>query len=89
MLRSGEYHSHISEVEKLSSVEYPDAELSLNKKVVYEEKDIEGSHHHHHLFRRHHRPESRESVKVVEYEQVPERRVADVVVYEDNRTLWP
>lgn len=92
MLRSGDYRTHVSEVERESStVEYPNAHVSLNKKVVYEESEIEGSHHHHrhhHLFHRHHHPETRESVKVVEYEQVPERRVAEVV-YEENRTVWP
>ncbi|RDX79862.1 hypothetical protein CR513_39651, partial [Mucuna pruriens] len=86
MYRSGDYRTQISEVERESSVEYPNAHLSLNKKVVYEENEIEGSRHHHHLFHRHHHPETRESVKVVEYEQVPERRVGDVVVYEENRT---
>ncbi|TKY73554.1 hypothetical protein E2542_SST02309 [Spatholobus suberectus] len=89
MSRSGgDYHTHISEVERESSVEYPNANLSFNKKVVYEETETEGSHHHHHLFHRHHHPETRESVKVVEYEQVPERRVGEVV-YEENRTVWP
>ncbi|CAJ1974956.1 unnamed protein product [Sphenostylis stenocarpa] len=87
MIRSGEYYS---EVEKESrTVEYPnDAPLSF-KKVVYEEKEVEKPHHHHHLFHRHHQqPETRETVKVVEYEQVPERRVGEVV-YEENRTVWP
>ncbi|KAK7411079.1 hypothetical protein VNO78_02455 [Psophocarpus tetragonolobus] len=84
MSRSEEYR--ISEVE---SVEYPNDHVSFNKKVVYEEKEIEGSHHHHHnLFHRHHHhPETRESVKVVEYEQVPERRVGEVVF--EERTVWP
>lgn len=88
MMRSGEYYSHVSEVERESStVEYPnDAPLSI-KKIVYEENKVEEPHHHHHLFHRHHHhPETRETVKVVEYE-VPERRVGEVV-YED-RTVWP
>jgi len=86
MLRSEEYYTQVSES---STVEYPnDAPLSF-KKVVYEENKVEEPHHHHHLFHRHHhQPETRETVKVVEYE-VPERRVGEVVYEENNRTVWP
>ncbi|XP_014500733.1 uncharacterized protein LOC106761679 [Vigna radiata var. radiata] len=92
MMRSGEYYNHVSEVERESrTVEYPnDGALSF-KKVVYEENKVEEPHHHHHhhhLFRHHHQPETRETVKVVEYEQVPERRVGEIV-YEENRAVWP
>ncbi|KAG5049909.1 hypothetical protein GmHk_04G011316 [Glycine max] len=89
MFRSGDYRTHVSEVERESSTtEFPNAYVSLNKKVVYEESEHEGSHHHH-LFHRHHHPETRESVKVVEYEQVPQRRVGEVVYEENSRTVWP
>ncbi|RZC17223.1 putative cyclic nucleotide-gated ion channel 20, chloroplastic [Glycine soja] len=88
-LISGDYRTHVSEVERESSTtEFPNAYVSLNKKVVYEESENEGSHHHH-LFHRHHHPETRESVKVVEYEQVPQRRVGEVVYEENSRTVWP
>ncbi|KAL5192053.1 hypothetical protein HKD37_04G011224 [Glycine soja] len=87
--KSGDYRTHVSEVERESSTtEFPNAYVSLNKKVVYEESENEGSHHHH-LFHRHHHPETRESVKVVEYEQVPQRRVGEVVYEENSRTVWP
>ncbi|KAL3025276.1 hypothetical protein AAZX31_04G171000 [Glycine max] len=68
---------------------HPNAHCVLNEKVVYEEDVIGGSRHHH---MHHHHPETRERVKVVEYEQVPERRV----VYEEkyfenscNNVAWP
>ncbi|KAJ1385048.1 phloem specific protein [Sesbania bispinosa] len=79
MLRSQDYHSHISKVRREPSIltdvpQYPNAHVAFNKKVVYEEDEIEGSQHHH--FLHHNNPETRERVEeVVECEQV---------VYEEN-----
>ncbi|KAK7350652.1 hypothetical protein VNO77_09500 [Canavalia gladiata] len=86
-----DYH-RISE----SSLQYPNADLAYTKRVVYEEDDIERTNRRHH---HHHHPETHERVKVVEYEQVPERRYGTDVVYQENvevdqyypqrRTVWP
>lgn len=83
MLRSQDYHAHISQVQRAPSVltdvpQYPNAHMAFNKKVVYEEDEIEGSHRHHH------NPEVRERVGVVEYEQVPGQVGVGEVVYEEN-----
>ncbi|TKY73553.1 hypothetical protein E2542_SST02307 [Spatholobus suberectus] len=97
------YYTHVSEVERdvrEPSFEYsthtptitnyhPHAHRSFTEKVVYEEDVSGGSHHH-----RHHHPETPERVKVVEYEQVPERRVGEVVYeekvgYETDRYYSP
>ncbi|BAT79461.1 hypothetical protein LR48_Vigan04g067100 [Vigna angularis] len=65
---------------------HPNSHREFTEKVVYEEDVIGGSRHHHHNM--HHRhPETREVVKVVEYE-VPERRVGEVV-YEENKIAYP
>jgi len=84
MLRSEDYLSHISGVRREPSIltdvpRYPNAEMAFNKRVIYEEDEIErspGLHHHHH------NPVIRERVEVVEYERVPEVRYGDKVIYE-------
>lgn len=88
MRRSQDYHAHISEVQRSPSVltdvpRYPNAHMAFNKRVVYEEDEIEGSRRHNHFHGHHHNPEIvRERVEVVEYEQ-PEVRVGEVI-YEEN-----
>ncbi|KAK2442955.1 hypothetical protein P8452_26754 [Trifolium repens] len=84
MLRSEDYHTHISGVRREPSVlsdvaRYPNAEMAFNKRVIYEEDEIEGSRRRHH---HHHNPEIRERVEVVEYERVPEVRYGDQVMYQ-------
>lgn len=61
----------------MGNYHHPNAHRVLNEKIVYEEDVIGGSRHNH---MHHHHPETHERVKVVEYEQVPERRV----VYEEK-----
>ncbi|KAK7353993.1 hypothetical protein VNO80_19449 [Phaseolus coccineus] len=64
---------------------HPNAHREFTEKVVYEDSVIGGPHHHHnHMHQRH--PETREVVKVVEYE-VPERRIGEVI-YEENRMAY-
>lgn len=77
MLRSQDYHAHISKVHRAPSVltdvpRYPNAHLAFNKKA-YEEN--EGSHH----------TGERERVEVIEYEQstTPENGVGEVD-YQEN-----
>lgn len=86
MMRSNDYHTHISEVRREPSdySRYPNGEMAFNKRVVYEEDAIEGSRHgrHHH---HHHNPEIVERVEVVEYERVPEvRPYGGQVIYEED-----
>ncbi len=78
MLRSQDYHAHISEVHRTPSVltdvpRYPNAHLAFNKKVVYE--DNEGSHH----------TGESERVEEIEYDQttIPENGV-DELGYQEN-----
>lgn len=82
MLRSQDYHSHISKVNKTPSIltdvpRYPNAHLAFNKKVVYEE-DNKGFHHN---------PQTGSERVEVNYEQqttvpVPDSGVE--IVYEQN-----
>ncbi|XP_061364868.1 uncharacterized protein LOC133308277 [Gastrolobium bilobum] len=83
MLRSQDYHAHISKVHRTPSVlpdvpRYPNAHQVFTKKVNSEEdKGFNGGHHN---------PQTRERLAVVEeYEQttVPENGVAEVI-YEEN-----
>ncbi|AES71436.1 phloem specific protein [Medicago truncatula] len=83
MMRSNDYHTHISEVRREPSdySRYPNGEMAFNKRVVYEEDAIEGSRHGRH----HHNPEIVERVEVVEYERVPEvRPYGGQVIYEED-----
>ncbi|KAK7291603.1 hypothetical protein RIF29_06877 [Crotalaria pallida] len=79
MLRSQDYHAHISKVQRTPSVltdvpRYPNAHLAFNKKVVYDED--EGYHHH---------TGEREKVEVIEYDQTtfPANEVDEVVYQEE------
>ncbi|XP_057446376.1 uncharacterized protein LOC130738418 [Lotus japonicus] len=84
MLRSQDYHSHISQVSRSPSVltdvpQYPNAHLAFNKRTIYEEECERSPGLHH----RHHNPETRERVEVMEYEQVPKVGAGEVI-YEEN-----
>lgn len=63
---------------------YPSGHREFTEKVVYEDSVI-GEPRHHHMHHHHH-PETREVVKVVEYE-VPERRIGEVM-YEENKVAY-
>ncbi|RDX79867.1 hypothetical protein CR513_39656, partial [Mucuna pruriens] len=82
-------YRRVSEVEREPIIEYTTERPMItnyapnrgfNEKIVYEDVIGGSNHHHHHM----HHPETRERVKVVQYEQVPERRVYEEKIFRNH-----